>query len=107
MNQPEAEQVEDDLAGYKKQAKAVATALDTHLATLKNIQQPETVKLHAQLKETAAAWKQAASAGDADAFYIAYDKAFTGINPDKTVAARKELKLATTVPADDAEVWAG
>ncbi|MFH8474220.1 septum formation family protein [Streptomyces sp. NPDC018000] len=106
-NQPEAEQVEDDLAGYKKQAKAVAAALDTHLAALKNIQQPETAKLRAQLEKTAGAWEKAASAGDADTFYLAYDQAFSGIDPAKTVAARKELKLATTVPADEAEVWAG
>lgn len=105
-NQPEAEHVEDDFAYYKKQAKAVAAALDTHLTALKNIQQPETVKLRARLKETADAWEKAASAGDTDAFYLAYDRAFTGIDPGKTVAARKELKLATTVPADEAEVWA-
>ncbi|MGW0854831.1 septum formation family protein, partial [Streptomyces sp. NPDC002690] len=30
-----------------------------------------------------------------------------GIDPGKTVAARKELGLSTTVPADEAEVWAG
>ncbi|MFD4759215.1 septum formation family protein [Streptomyces sp. NPDC058439] len=106
-NQPEAEQVEDDLAGYKKQAKAVAAALGTHLTALKGIQQPETVKLRARLEETAGAWEKAASASDTDAFYLAYDRAFTGIDPTKTVAARKELKLATTVPADEAEVWAG
>lgn len=51
-NQPEAEQVEDDLVGYKKQAKAVAAALGTHLTALKGIQQPETVKLRARLEET-------------------------------------------------------
>ncbi|MFE5238977.1 MULTISPECIES: septum formation family protein [unclassified Streptomyces] len=105
-NQPEAEQIEDDLAGYKKQAKAVSTALDAHLTNLEGIEQPETVKLAKQLKNAADAWKDAASAGDTDAFYIAYDLAFTGIDPNKSVDARKELKLATTVPADDAEVWA-
>ncbi|MFV5993587.1 septum formation family protein [Streptomyces sp. NPDC056231] len=105
-NQPEAEQVEDDLAGYKKQAKAVAAALGTHLTALKSIQQPETVKLRARLEEAAGAWEKAASAGDTDAFHLAYDGAFSGINPGKTVAARKELKLATTVPADEAEAWA-
>ncbi|WP_327247194.1 septum formation family protein [Streptomyces sp. NBC_01320] len=106
-NQPEAERVEDDFAGYKKQAKAVTAALNTHLEALKSIQQPETAKLRARLEETAGAWEKAASAGDTDAFYLAYDQAFAGINPGKTVAARKELKLATTVPADEAEVWAG
>ncbi|MCX4536046.1 septum formation family protein [Streptomyces sp. NBC_00841] len=106
-NQPEAEQVEDDFAGYKKQAKAVTAALGTHLKALKSIQQPETAKLRARLEETAGAWEKAASAGDTDAFYLAYDQAFAGIDPGKTVAARKELKLATTVPADEAAVWAG
>ncbi|MFI2779762.1 septum formation family protein [Streptomyces sp. ALB3] len=104
-NQPEADQIEDDLAGYKKQAKAVSSALNAHLATLKSVDQPETVKLRGQLEETAEAWKDAASAGNTDDFYVAYDLAFTGIDPNKTVAARKELKLATTVPAEDAEVW--
>ncbi|MFE8005076.1 septum formation family protein [Streptomyces sp. NPDC057418] len=107
MNQPEAEQVEDDLPGYKAQAKAVATALDAHVKALQGIEQPETGKLRAQLEKTAGEWKKASSAGDTDTFYIAYDAAFTGIDPNKTVAARKELKLATTVPADEAEVWAG
>ncbi|MBM7439784.1 hypothetical protein JOC24_003207 [Streptomyces sp. HB132] len=106
-SQPEAEQIEDDLAGYKKQAKAVSTALGTHLTALDKLDQPAAVKLRTQLEGTADAWKDAASAADVDAFYIAYDLAFTGIDPSKTVAARKELKLASTVPADDAEVWAG
>ncbi|MER6694357.1 hypothetical protein ABT329_36300, partial [Streptomyces minutiscleroticus] len=39
--------------------------------------------------------------------HLAYDPAFTDIDPNKSVAARKELGLATTVPADEAEVWAG
>lgn len=107
MNQPEADQIENDLPGYKKQAKAVAAALDAHLKGLRNIEQPETGKLRVKLEKAAGDWKKAASAADTDAFYIAYDVAFTGIDPSKTVAARKELNLATTVPADEAEVWAG
>ncbi|MFJ8752818.1 septum formation family protein [Streptomyces sp. NPDC102441] len=106
-NQPEADQIEDDFTGYKKQAKAVSAALNTHVSNLKSVEQPETGKLRAQLEEAADAWKEAAAAGSTDDFYIAYDLAFTGIDPTKSVAARKELKLATTVPADDAEVWAG
>ncbi|WP_432191924.1 septum formation family protein [Streptomyces sp. bgisy027] len=105
--QPEKDTVEEDLPGYKAQAKAVADALDTHLKGLKGIDGTEVGKLRDQLTKTAASWRKAANAGDADAFYIAYDSAFTGIDPGKTVAARKELALATTVPADDAEVWAG
>ncbi|MEU0374965.1 septum formation family protein [Streptomyces sp. NPDC006283] len=106
-HQPKAENVEDDLDGYKGQAKAVAAALDAHVKGMKDIKGTETGKLRAQLEKTAGHWKKAANAADADAFYIAYDPAFTGIDPNKTVAARKELGLATTVPADDAEVWAG
>ncbi len=105
-NQPEKDSVEKDLAGYKAQAKAVAAALDAHLKGLKGIEGAEVGKLRAQLTKTAARWTEAANAADSDAFYIAYDPAFTGIDPNKTVAARKELGLATTVPADDAEVWA-
>ncbi|MFD4032010.1 septum formation family protein [Streptomyces sp. NPDC058637] len=106
-NQPEGDQIEDDLPGYKLQAKAVATALDAHVQALGDIEQPETGKLRAQLEKAAGEWKKAASAGDTDTFYLAYDAAFTGIDPNKSVAARKELKLATTVPAAEAEVWAG
>ncbi|SDM99250.1 Septum formation [Streptomyces sp. cf386] len=107
VNQPAKDTVEADLPGYKAQAKAVAAALDAHLKGLKGIEGAEVGKLREQLTKTAGQWKTAANAADADAFYIAYDPAFTGIDPNKTVAARKELGLATTVPADDAEVWAG
>ncbi|MEV6595089.1 septum formation family protein [Streptomyces acidicola] len=106
-NQPEKDTVEDDLAGYKTQAKAVAAALDTHVKGLDGIEGIEVGKLRATLTKAAGNWRKAANAADADAFYIAYDPAFTGIDPDKSVAARKELGLATTVPADEAEVWAG
>ncbi|GHH12847.1 septum formation family protein [Streptomyces lanatus] len=104
--QPEKDSVEEDLPGYKAQAKAVAAALDTHLTGLKGIDGTEVGKLREQLSKTAEHWKKAANAADANAFYIAYDSAFSGIDPEKSVAARKELGLATTVPADEAEVWA-
>ncbi|MGX1135643.1 hypothetical protein RKD49_007833 [Streptomyces glaucescens] len=106
-NQPEKDAVEDDLAGYKAQAKAVAAALDAHVKGLADIEGTEVGKLRSTLTKAAGNWKNAADAADADAFYIAYDPAFTGIDPNKSVAARKELGLATTVPADEAEVWAG
>ncbi|MCX5397720.1 septum formation family protein [Streptomyces sp. NBC_00102] len=105
-NMPEADAVEDDLNGYKALAAAVNAALGTHVAALQGIEQPETVKLREQLDKANAAWKKAANAGDADAFYLAYDPAITGIDPNATVAARKELGLSTTVPADEAAAWA-
>ncbi|MGY0068784.1 septum formation family protein [Streptomyces sp. QTS137] len=106
-NQPEKDTVEDDLAGYKAQAKAVEAALGVHVKGLEGIEGTEVGKLRATLTKAAGNWKKAANAADADAFYIAYDPAFTDIDPNKSVAARKELGLATTVPADEAEVWAG
>ncbi|MFJ4467177.1 septum formation family protein [Streptomyces sp. NPDC089424] len=106
-NQSEKDTVEDDLAGYKAQAKAVAAALDAHVEGLSGIEGAEVGKLRETLTKAAGDWKKAADAADADAFYLAYDPAFTGIDPGKSVAARKELGLATTVPADEAEVWAG
>ncbi|GAA3494619.1 DUF4190 domain-containing protein [Streptomyces prasinosporus] len=105
-NQPEKETVEDDLAGYKAQAKAVTAALEAHVEGLDGIEGAEVGKLRATLTKAAGNWKKAANAADADAFYVAYDPAFTDIDPNKSVAARKELGLATTVPADEAEVWA-
>lgn len=104
--QPVTDDVEKDLAGYKAQAKAVAAALETHVGNLDAIEGTEVGKLRATLTKAAGSWKEAANAADADAFYLAYDAAFTGIDPNKSVAARKELGLATTVPADEAEVWA-
>lgn len=106
-NQPEKDTVEDDLAGYKAQAKAVAAALDAHVKGLDGIEGTEVGKLRATLTKAAGNWKKAANAADADAFYTAYDSAFTDIDPNRSVAARKELGLATTVPADEAEAWAG
>ncbi|MDT0613255.1 septum formation family protein [Streptomyces lancefieldiae] len=106
-NQSEKDAVEEDLAGYKAQAKAVAAALDAHVKGLGGIQGTEVGKLRSTLTKAAGNWKKAADAADADAFYVAYDPAFTDIDPNKSVAARKELGLATTVPADEAEVWAG
>lgn len=106
-NQPEKETVEDDLTGYKAQAKAVAAALDAHVEGLGDIKGTEAGKLNTTLTKAAESWNKAASAADADAFYLAYDSAFTGIDPKKSVAARKELGLATTVPADEGAVWAG
>lgn len=105
--QPEQGAVEEDLAGYKAQAKAVAAALDAHVKGLDGIEGTEVGKLRATLTKAAGNWQQAADAADVDAFYLAYDSAFTGIDPNESVAARKELGLATTVPADEAEVWAG
>lgn len=106
-HQPETDAVEEDLAGYKAQAKAVTAALGTHLDGLAGIEGAEVGKLRTTLTKAAGSWKKAANATDADAFYLAYDSAFTGIDPNASIAARKELGLATTVPADEAEVWAG
>jgi hypothetical protein len=106
-NYPEKDAVEDDLAGYKALAKAVGSALDAHVKGLDGIKGTEVGKLRATLTKALGNWKKAANAADADTFYIAYDPAFTGIDPNKSIPARKELGLTTTVPADDAEVWAG
>ncbi|MFE0824017.1 septum formation family protein [Streptomyces sp. NPDC058847] len=106
-NQSEKDTVEADLPGYKAQAKAVAAALQAHVEGLNGIDGAEVGTLRSTLEKAAGDWEKAADAADAGAFYAAYDPAFTGIDPNKSVAARKELGLATTVPADEAEVWAG
>ncbi|MYQ32361.1 hypothetical protein GTW65_15110 [Streptomyces sp. SID4956] len=106
-HQPVSDDLEAALKDYKAQAKAVAAALDTHVEGLAGIDGIEAGKLRTTLTKAAEQWEKAANAPDADAFYLAYDRAFTLIDPNKTVPAREELGLATTVPADDAEVWAG
>ncbi|MEV5394660.1 septum formation family protein [Streptomyces cellulosae] len=106
-HQPVSDDVEAALKDYKAQAKAVAAALDTHVEGLAGIDGTEAGKLRATLTKAAEQWEKAANAPDADVFYLAYDQAFTLIDPNRTVPAREELGLATTVPADDAEVWAG
>ncbi|MFG3250318.1 septum formation family protein [Streptomyces sp. NPDC048187] len=105
-NQSEKDTVEADLPGYKAQAKAVADALRTHVEGLNGIDGTEVGALRTTLAKAADDWAKAAEAADADTFYAAYDPAFTGIDPNKSVAARKELGLAITVPADEAEAWA-
>ncbi|MGY3200935.1 hypothetical protein ACVW19_001450 [Streptomyces sp. TE5632] len=45
--------VEDDLAGYKAQAKAVAAALDAHVEGLSGIEGTEVGKLRATLRTVA------------------------------------------------------
>ncbi|MFJ5040627.1 septum formation family protein [Streptomyces parvulus] len=106
-NQSEKDTVEADLPGYKAQAKAVAAALHAHVEGLKGIDGAEVGALRSTLAKAAGDWDKAAGAADVETFYVAYDPAFTGIDPNKSGAARKELNLATTVPADEAEVWAG
>ncbi|MBT2876007.1 septum formation family protein [Streptomyces cellulosae] len=106
-HQPVSDDVEAALADYKAQAKAVAAALDTHVEGLAGIDGTQAGKLRATLTKAAEQWEKAANAPDADVFYLAYDRAFTLIDPNRTVPAREELGLATAVPADDAEVWAG
>ncbi|MFJ8186116.1 septum formation family protein [Streptomyces sp. NPDC096105] len=105
-HQPVTDDVEAALKDYKAQAKAVAEALGTHVEELDGIEGTEVGKLRTTLAKAADQWEKAANAPDADTFYLAYDQAFTLIDPNKTVPARKELGLATTVPAEDAEVWA-
>ncbi|MFJ9600555.1 septum formation family protein [Streptomyces althioticus] len=105
-HQPVTDDVEGALKDYKAQAEAVAAALGTHVEDLGGIDGTEVGQLRATLTKAAGQWEKAANAPDADAFYLAYDQAFTLIDPGETVAARKELGLATTVPAEDAEVWA-
>ncbi|MFD6419987.1 septum formation family protein [Streptomyces sp. NPDC060194] len=106
-NQPEGDDPAEDMKGYTAQAEAVATALTDHVAALEKIEGPVAESLLVQQSKALAHWKKAASAQDADAFFVAYDPAFDGLDPARSIGLRKELGLSTTVPADDADVWAG
>ncbi len=105
-HQPVSDDIEAELTDYKAQAEAVAEALDTHVGGLDGVEGTEVGKLRTTLAKAAGQWEKAANAPDVDTFYLAYDQGFTLIDPNKSVPARKELGLATTVPADEAEVWA-
>ncbi|MEU1517314.1 DUF4190 domain-containing protein [Streptomyces sp. NPDC005811] len=53
------------------------------------------------MRDARAAWAKAATAGDADTFYLHYDSGYAYVDGDTTVAARKALGLATTPPSYD------
>ncbi len=105
-HQPVSDDIEAELTDYKAQAEAVAEALDTHVGGLDGVEGTEVGKLRTTLAKAGGQWEKAANAPDVDTFYLAYDQGFTLIDPNTSVPARKELGLATTVPADEAEVWA-
>ncbi|MER5435523.1 DUF4190 domain-containing protein [Streptomyces sp. NPDC002588] len=53
------------------------------------------------MEDARADWAKAATAGDADTFYLHYDSGYDYVDGDTTVAARKALGLATTPPSYD------
>lgn len=55
------------------------------------------------MEDARADWAKAATAGDADTFYLHYDSGYGYVDGDTTVAAREALGLATTPPSYDEE----
>ncbi|MFE9027074.1 hypothetical protein ACFYOA_12525 [Streptomyces iakyrus] len=55
------------------------------------------------LEEAREEWRKASTAGDADAYYRHYDKAYGFVDGRATVTARKALGLATTPPVPGEE----
>ncbi|MFF7606781.1 DUF4190 domain-containing protein [Streptomyces parvulus] len=100
---PEAEAVEDDLAGYRTWAGQVAEALRNEVTTLgrhdwsADADRP-VADLAEDLEAARKEWALAAKAADADAYYEHYGKGYDLVVADTTVTARKALGLATTSP---------
>ncbi|MEU8533825.1 DUF4190 domain-containing protein [Streptomyces parvulus] len=100
---PEAEAVEDDLAGYRIWAGQVAEGLRSEVTMLgRHDWSGEADRPVAELVEDLEAareeWALAAKAADADAYYEHYGKGYDLVVADTTVTARKALGLATTSP---------
>ncbi|WP_343237948.1 DUF4190 domain-containing protein [Streptomyces sp. SID2999] len=107
-SEPDTELVEDDLPGHKAWARRVSTALATWSHTLRTHPWPAAARapmadLAARLDKARPLWDKAARATDADAFYVSYDAAFTLLDQDADIPARKSLKLATTPPGSGAQ----
>ncbi|MFD5449727.1 MULTISPECIES: DUF4190 domain-containing protein [unclassified Streptomyces] len=109
---PEAETVEDDLAGYRSWAVRMSTALDRETRMLRGhgwsagAEQP-VADLVRDLEAAREEWDLASGAADADTYYEHLDKAFALVEADSTVTARKALGLATTPPVYDEDGGGG
>ncbi|MFI1709726.1 DUF4190 domain-containing protein [Streptomyces griseoruber] len=57
------------------------------------------------MRDARADWAKAATAGDADTFYLHYDSGYAYVDGDTTVAAREALDLATTPPSYDEDEY--
>ncbi|MEU1185446.1 DUF4190 domain-containing protein [Streptomyces sp. NPDC005820] len=57
------------------------------------------------MRDARADWAKAATAGDADTFYVHYDSGYAYVDGDTTVAAREALDLATTPPSYDEDEY--
>ncbi|MDH6220145.1 DUF4190 domain-containing protein [Streptomyces pseudovenezuelae] len=95
---------DDDLAANRKWADRMATALTQETRQLRGHRWPAGVdkpvgKVAAELGTIQKEWARAATAEDADAFYVSYDRILTLSTTDRSLTAREALGLATTPPS--------
>jgi hypothetical protein len=95
---------EDDLAGHRAWSGQVHDVLGEQIEVLRGHSWPSGARepvtaLVADLEEAREEWQRASTAGDADAYYTHYDKAYGHVDGQATVTARKALELAATPPS--------
>ncbi|MFJ8592693.1 DUF4190 domain-containing protein [Streptomyces sp. NPDC093598] len=97
---------EDDLAAHRAWAAQVHDVLGEQIEALRGHPWPSDARtpvadLVEDLEDAREEWRRASTAGDADAYYTHYDKAYGSVDGPATVTARKALGLATTPPASE------
>ncbi|MEU0742126.1 DUF4190 domain-containing protein [Streptomyces sp. NPDC006134] len=102
-SEPDTEYVEDDLPGHREWAGRMTGALTEQAGLLRAHTWSEGARrqlteLAAELDAAREEWARAAATTDADTFYEHYERGYDLIAPEKSVAAREALGLATTPP---------
>ncbi|MBD0745264.1 DUF4190 domain-containing protein [Streptomyces sp. CBMA152] len=103
---PDKDRVEEDLDGFRKWAGKLSDVLTQESARLRGRTWPASAdaQVQARIKEFELAqkeWAKAATATDADAFYLHSGAADHALRQATEIAARRALHLATTPPATD------
>ncbi|MCK8434496.1 DUF4190 domain-containing protein [Streptomyces sp. D2-8] len=94
---------EDDLAAHRAWATRIHDVLGEQIDALRGRSWPADARepvaaLAEDMEDAREEWKRASTAGDVDAYYAHYDKAYASVDGPATVTARKALGLAATPP---------